>query len=197
MVKLYDFSLSIAYIARGRHPYIESLLSDYVIHLPNVADSSYPVQISKLQAYHTILCFIWLIPCMPRNVYSSRGQHVMIQTLPFFPRGAYSWMLNGQVTFSTCPSLFRRFTVVVDVRDTFVDNMYTKFLSRHVTTKLPLYRYLDSTHWSNSYMVGVDRADQLCGYYRVWMKSHKFYRFVLLNLLGFILSISYFFLHNR
>ena len=31
----------------------------------------------------------------------------------------------------------------------------------------------------NSYMGGVDRADQLRGYYRVRMKSHKFYRFVL------------------
>ena len=37
----------------------------------------------------------------------------------------------------------------------------------------------------NSYMGGVDRADQLRGYYRVRMKSHKYYRFVLLNLLVF------------
>ena len=44
----------------------------------------------------------------------------------------------------------------------------------------------------NSYMGGVDRADQLCGYYRVRMKSHKFYRFVLLNLLGFILFHIFF-----
>lgn len=34
----------------------------------------------------------------------------------------------------------------------------------------------------NSYMGGVDRADQLRGYYRVRMKSHKFYRFVLFEL---------------
>ena len=42
----------------------------------------------------------------------------------------------------------------------------------------------------NSYMGGVDRADQLRGYYRVWMKSHKL---VLLNLLVFILFISSFY----
>ena len=44
----------------------------------------------------------------------------------------------------------------------------------------------------NSYMGGVDRADQLRGYYRVRMKSHKFYRFVFLNLLVFTLSVSSF-----
>ena len=51
----------------------------------------------------------------------------------------------------------------------------------------------------NSYMGGVDRADQLCGYYRVRMKSHKFYRFVLLNLLVFHSLYFFFFLslHSR
>ena len=50
----------------------------------------------------------------------------------------YSWMLSGQVTFLTWPSLVRCFTVVVAVGDVFVDMMYTNFLSRHVvTTKLP------------------------------------------------------------
>ena len=51
----------------------------------------------------------------------------------------------------------------------------------------------------DSYMGGVDRADQLCGYYRVRMKSHKFYRFVLLNLLVFrsLYFILFFSLHNR
>ena len=62
----------------------------------------------------------------------------------------YSWMLSGQVTFLTWPSLVRRFTVVVAVGDVFVDIMYTNFLSRHVvTTKLPLCRYLDSPRWSS------------------------------------------------
>lgn len=44
----------------------------------------------------------------------------------------------------------------------------------------------------NSCMGGVDRADQLCGYYHVWMKSHKFYWIVLLNLTCLHCSISFF-----
>ena len=49
----------------------------------------------------------------------------------------------------------------------------------------------------NSYMGGVDRPDQLRGYYRVRMKSHKFYRFVFLNLLVFTLYFIFSPLLNR
>ena len=49
----------------------------------------------------------------------------------------------------------------------------------------------------NSYMGGVDRADQFRGYYHVRMKSHKFYRFVLLNLTSLHFLCFIFPFHNR
>jgi len=58
----------------------------------------------------------------------------------------------------------------------------------HVTCPFSIQLY-------DSCMGGVDRANQLCGYYHVWMKSQKFYWIALLNLtclhsLYFIFSLS-------
>ena len=83
----------------------------------------------------------------------------MIQNIPFSPgelqRGESKYQQKGNLVVTTWRN-----------RNGHVEN---------VTCPLSIQLY-------NSYMGGVDRADQLCGYYHVRMKSHKFYQFVLFEL---------------
>ena len=118
--------------------------------------------------------------------------HVMTQNIPFFPgelqQGESKYWQRGNLVVTTWRDRKLVYIMSTNTSPTATTTVKRRTKDGHVeNVTCPL-----SIQLYNSYMGGVDRADQLRGYYCVWMKSHKFYRFVFLNLLVFTLSISSF-----
>ena len=109
----------------------------------------------------------------------------MTQNIPFSPgelqRGESKYRQRGNLVVTTWRDRKLVYIMSTNTSPTATTTVNCRTKDGHVenvTCSLSIQLY-------NSYMGGVDRADQLRGYYRVRMKSHKFYRFVLLNLLVF------------
>ena len=128
-----------------------------------------------------------------KYIYADTGQvHVMTQNIPFSPgelqRGESKYRQRGNLVVTTWRDRKLVYIMPTNTSPTATTTVNCRTKDGHVenvTCSLSIQLY-------NSYMGGVDRADQLRGYYRVRMKSHKYYQFVFLNLLVFNLSISSF-----
>jgi len=108
--------------------------------------------------------------------------HVTTQNIPFIPgelqRGESKYRQRGNLVVTTWRDRKLVYIMSTNVSPTTTTTVKRRTKDGHVeNVTCPL-----SIQLYNSYMGGVDRADQFRGYYHVRMKSHKFYRFVLLNL---------------
>ena len=104
----------------------------------------------------------------------------MIQNIPYFSklqRGESKFQQRGNLVVTMWRDRKLVYIMSTNVSPTATTTVKYRAKDGHVENvicplSIQLYNYIG----------GVDRADQLRGYYRVWMKSQKFYRFVLLEL---------------
>ena len=99
----------------------------------------------------------------------------MIQNLPFFPRrasmgGGSKYQQRGNLVFTTWCD--RKLVYIMSTNVSPTSTTTVKHQNKEGHVKIVTYSL--SIQLYNSYMGGVDRVDQLRGYYHVWMKSHKF-----------------------
>ena len=99
----------------------------------------------------------------------------------FFPRelqrGESKYRQRGNLVVTTWKLVYRKLVYIMctNVSPTATTTAKCRTKDGHVeNVTCPL-----SIQLYNNHMGGVDRADQLSGYYHVRMKSHMFYQFVL------------------